>query len=751
MRRLRKAVSAIIIVTIITTTVFTGCSKKDKKTGNNVKGRYVETEIQLPEEIKNVKNNTIRLEHTKEGLPILYAAQDESNKVSIMRYEMKENGEWTADSPEWLQDIQVQAQDKLDNPTISVNKIFSDDQGNQYLTYDELDKENGMAYLCMTTDGKERTYLTFDGWNEEEELDGRTYYNMPESINVLKNGDIVAQIDMNINIYDAKSKEIKASLPWDSYELSSTVSTQENVFMVQGTYDTGRISGVASLDINDYEKEAQVYTYDGNADPYSAVLNTNENGDIIMVNHDGIQILSKGASLWNTVVIGELNTMYMPTAELMGMYQDQSENYYVLYCIENSGYYLEKYQYDKDMVAVPDKNITVYALQDDMGLREAAVKYNKAHPDTMITIDVAMDTNYSDNFSANSDDYIKTINTQLLAGSGPDILVTDGFPVESYIDKSVLLDLKDTIQPMIDSGELLSNVMNSYNVEGHMYTVPVRITPYVILGKSETVNKVKTFDELVEASNQTWKKSLLGEITSKDLITKFLPTNLSSIITSKNGKKSIKRDNLSKFLNQAKTLYYNTDGVTEYTGGWDTGIFGLPYNKQITLVDMLGFFDASFDISVMNFLKGSMESYENSYKGVTEMGINANTKYPDIAKEFIQSLLTEEMQKNDYSTGLPVNAKVIDKFIDRQEEGLFGTTEIQNEDGEYVLFEMTWMSKSNREKVAQICKSVNNRVVVDNKVVEVISNQFEDAIVNGISMEECTDKIVNDLNLYLSE
>ena len=78
-------------------------------------------------------------------------------------------------------------------------------------------------------------------------------------------------------------------------------------------------------------------------------------------------------------------------------------------------------------------------------------------------------------------------------------------------------------------------------------------------------------------------------------------------------------------------------------------------------------------------------------------------------------------------------------------------TEIHNEDGESVLFEIPWFSKEDRELLAQICRSVDNRVSIDERVLEVIAEQFSESIVNGTSMEECADKIGNELNLYLSE
>lgn len=230
-----------------------------------------------------------------------------------------------------------------------------------------------------------------------------------------------------------------------------------------------------------------------------------------------------------------------------------------------------------------------------------------------------------------------------------------------------------------------------------------------------------------------------------------MPTELSSIISKENGKKVIDYDKLLEFLTKAQNLYNNIDGVTEYSNGGMNNVFSLPYSMQATLTNIGGLYNSTFEVAIKNFIKnGSIDSYDNAYKGVIEVGINGSTKYPDIAKEFIKSLLSEEMQTKDYSEGVPVNNKAIDQFIDLERD-IAAYTGIQNEDGESVMFEIPWFSKDDRELLAQICRSVDNRVSIDERVLEVIKEQFSESIVNGTSMQECADKIGNELNLYLSE
>lgn len=50
-------------------------------------------------------------------------------------------------------------------------------------------------------------------------------------------------------------------------------------------------------------------------------------------------------------------------------------------------------------------------------------------------------------------DALRTLNTEILAGSGPDILRLDGMSTKSYLEKDVLLDLSDLLTETPDARE----------------------------------------------------------------------------------------------------------------------------------------------------------------------------------------------------------------------------------------------------------------------------------------------------------
>ena len=71
------------------------------------------------------------------------------------------------------------------------------------------------------------------------------------------------------------------------------------------------------------------------------------------------------------------------------------------------------------------------------------------------------------------------------------MLVLDGLPVESYIEKGVLEDLGDMITPMAESGELYPNIAENFTgSDGSVYQFPVRVGIPVIYGNEAVIKEM---------------------------------------------------------------------------------------------------------------------------------------------------------------------------------------------------------------------------------------------------------------------
>ena len=60
-------------------------------------------------------------------------------------------------------------------------------------------------------------------------------------------------------------------------------------------------------------------------------------------------------------------------------------------------------------------------------------------------------------------DAISSLNTQLLAGEGPDVIIMDGLNVRSYEDTGVLMELSQVYDEIIQKNpDCLETVLNTY-------------------------------------------------------------------------------------------------------------------------------------------------------------------------------------------------------------------------------------------------------------------------------------------------
>ena len=115
---------------------------------------------------------------------------------------------------------------------------------------------------------------------------------------------------------------------------------------------------------------------------------------------------------------------------LLGLAVMDDENIFVA-ANDGEGDKLFHYTYDKKAAAVPEKELSVYALDDSGFLRQAVKQFQKNNPD----IHVKLEFGLSGKDGVTLEDALSALNTNILAKKGPDVLILDGMPVDSYISK----------------------------------------------------------------------------------------------------------------------------------------------------------------------------------------------------------------------------------------------------------------------------------------------------------------------------
>lgn len=757
-----KKVTALLMIFILVVLSLQGCSSKkeknneihksgdqesvkesygnqgDKSSKESKMGRYIEKNISLPELSSEEKVIEV-LQNTDQQIELYTFNSKGTSKFQC--YRLKEDETWEISTPGWLNSIS-----SVSNNIVITDMCYSKN-GNCYIVY--IDYGNaGRSHIFMTDDGGQTQkeiaipYLT----EKVKDTNGEYYPNIIK-IEVLENGGLVLYDQWNetsLLIFSPESEMInKVKINGEQ-----SYTTVDNL-LITASED---LEGIMYYNAQSNQSE-NIVDYD--------IVNNNmayavkADGTLIIGDSMGIHRLAKEGTLWETTVDGALNSMSMPSllfASLFTLEGDQEE-YYTVYKDGDNGIQIKHYILDKNVASVPENEITVYSLMENNTIRQAISLYQAEHDDTKINYIVAMGEDQS-----NATDYIRALSTELLSGNGADILVLDGLPVEAYIEKGVLVDISDTILPLLENDELLSNIIGNYQKEGIIYRLPTRFSIPLIIGKEDAIKAVSDIENISKFIMQN-SEPFMSSTTYQKLLADYLAIYSSDFIN--NG--MLDEESLEKFLENLKILADNIQ-ATEYEQNGDSGAFSLnPYlyygdlfqgnvisltdSKSSAMVQIKNLLDTVLLISVSNNYSYPYSSINQSFIPNGVIGLNSASKEKDLAKNFIQFLFSTKVQNYNLYDGFPVNRTSLNKWMEKEDDS-FGLA-IGGKGGK--IINANWPSKEERNDILKVIQDV--RVPIEGS--KDLTNMIMEESIPYLSGEADIDQVINTLkskiDIYLSE
>ena len=156
------------------------------------------------------------------------------------------------------------------------------------------------------------------------------------------------------------------------------------------------------------------------------------------------------------IIDGSLNSLSSPDTGTVAWGQDSDGNFYVG-CNAGEDIRIYSYVYSKDTPTTPDTELTVYSLKDSNFIKQAAVLFQKKYPDIYVNIEAGM----SGDDSVTDTDALKVLNTEIMAGTGPDVLLLDGISEDTYIERGMLENLSGVLK----DEDILPNIKDAYTKE----------------------------------------------------------------------------------------------------------------------------------------------------------------------------------------------------------------------------------------------------------------------------------------------
>lgn len=488
-----------------------------------------------------------------------------------------------------------------------------------------------------------------------------------------------------------------------------------------------------------------------------------------------------GGQAMEQLTEGGMNSLGNPSMALCGLTVLPEEELLILYDQTR----LCRYTYDPDLPSVPEDQIRIYSLQETYTIRQAVSLFQRKHPEVY----VRYETGLTGDKSLTVEDAVKNLNTKLLSGEGPQLLVLDGLPIASYAEKGMLADLNGLVHEQREENRLFSNLVDACREDGKLWYLPVRFRLPLLVGDAESLERVSDLNSLadeVEALREKYPRGGLIGLMSEEEVLKALGLTCSGTwVDPVSG--TIREEKLTEFLQSARRIYQaEMAGVDEdmvrnhqendqegrqpdvageemYYAVASSNAVDVAMENQKLGVGAVG--DFGWDFSTVTTLADQEENFGYAYwQGQIKdgflpgcmVGIRAGAEEDPLVQEFFRFLYGRELQDLELPAGFPMNAasfEALKETPETEESGSMAGMVLVSDDTREDLFmlEVKRSTEEDFERLKNIVQKASAVCMGDPEIEEVVWELGEQAVNGSADVEDTVDEIVRRAAIYLAE
>ena len=741
----RKAAAWLLILAAVTV-MAAGCGPKpggaeaggaDAPTADNggagdnsdvPRGRYVEQELAFPFDPSTEMMEAMMLSPEGDLLVLTYN-QEMENRI----YRMEVTGEWNMDEA----------------LTASIP------EGSMLL---KMNGTKDAAYYYLTQ-GEER-YIGKMAWDSQKmerladpafEKDG--IYNISDFLAADSGAVLFSLMDGKTVVW---KPEDGVSLQLYQKNRNSTLNTSST--LVGDTYITAGDLGFLAYDM-ETGKELETIPYQTGDSDAEGSLAAGEGDDIYLCNAAGIHHMALGGTMWETIVDGSLNSLSLPGIRISKMCVGKNNDFFVWY-EKDENPVLAHYVYDPDTISVPTSTLTVYGLDlsEKYLIRQGAIRFQMENPD--IRVEVIDGRKQMEGMM--DADIIRSLNEELLTGTGADVLVLDGLPGKSYIEKGILEDMSELLAPFTESGEIYRNLTGHFRrSDGSVYEVPVRVLFPVVYGEAGATASLSSLQAYLEYQESPGAGSISGKTVYENILRR-LAFLYDQELWDDDGK--LKEEELTDLLEAAMRTGEHSGARVLYPEDEDNGAgkrYNLVAENGFTTPDHLGIMagdnqaslelpremaEMSLSFAVMREKGYPLQSVNHTFYPEERVAINRNSRQKETAERFVSFLLSEQIQGEDVEDGFPVTRAGVERWKQRQIVMSYGTG---NWDG--LMIYGDYPTESERKLLLDMIPDLDNPVVPDPTVLSIMAEESEGYFSGTQDLPAAVKAIISKVTLYRAE
>lgn len=410
-------------------------------------------------------------------------------------------------------------------------------------------------------------------------------------------------------------------------------------------------------------------------------------------------------------------------------------------------------------IYAPDKvgkktELQMYMLTEEPVFEKIISFYERKNPSVKIQVTVGMEKERS----LTRSDAVKALNTELLAGTGPDILCLSDMPVENFMNNGLLEDLTKTITEADQKEKLFTNITGCYKKDGKLYAVPTQFSFICAGGTKQVVQAAGNLNQLMDRLDAESKKTpALSEDTFNLHVLMLYQTFLAG---NEKEKKALSQEKLKGFYSQIRRMYdwYGNPRVLEQPDSMqELGLQPKGYPSPVQYVTegasaQICFLNEIGDLATIKALNNQKQvnyrclGAQGSSMFLPQhiMGVSSKSGHKKEAGDFISFLLSSQGQERYYgpgfySPGISVNQE-------------FAETETAHSSGFIVEgLESETLSKGERGKVMEFLLKPSIPADTDSLFKDIVMEHLQSYLKGDKSLEQAASDAMKRLKLYLAE
>lgn len=517
---------------------------------------------------------------------------------------------------------------------------------------------------------------------------------------------------------------------------------------------------------------------------FSVYFFPGEENCIYVAGKKGLHRHVLGGSAMEQVIDGELSSFSNPSMELCGVTMLPDNMFLALF----SGGKAVRFSYRDDIPAVPEDRLTVYSLEDDDTVRLAIAKYQTDHPEAFIEYEIGIE----EGSAVTREDAVKNLNTRMMSGEGPDILIMDGLPIDSYVERGLLLDISSYVDEINADSPLMPGVLNSFTEDGHIYMLPASFQIPVLVGDADLVNGIKDLNGLAKTveniKRENPEKEVIGLYSEEAALRWFMAVSIPSWKTEDGG---LNHEQIKAYLENVKGIYKTAnEGISDsakqtYQRKRETDVL-----QYLTTYDTVGQYTTSYAMKNMVMLAGSLASIYNYHEinslkrldglentviapmngqssnviiPYTITGISSVCKNPTLAVDFLTTILSEDVQGLMWN-GFAVNEQALRIQVSAQwgslgspqQEGKgpgdpYSSIAFSGANGEMIGYEIYLPTEAEAKEMFDLLNRMDTVYFADPVIEEAILVAGVPYLQGSISLDEAVNDIETRISIYLAE